>query len=171
MRLIPALALLTLCTLPLSTHAETELLKWDKTTVAVSTSLFAKSVEAEFSFSNTSGKDVRITDIQTSCGCTTAQIKQDAWAPGETGSFRTLFEIGQRTGGQRKQLKVTAETDSRREEYTLHLITTIPEPVQLPRRLLLWRAGQGTETQKLKLTAVEGVDLNLIKDNRTKTRP
>ncbi len=53
-------------------------------------------VERGFRFVNQSDRDVTITSIQSSCGCTTVKLIQRTYAPGEAGQIDVSFEISHR---------------------------------------------------------------------------
>ena len=72
----------------------------------------AGSVTHEFLFTNNSGRPVKITNVQASCGCTTPAWTKDAIAPGKTGFIQASYNPKGRPGYFNKSLTVTTDLDS-----------------------------------------------------------
>ena len=53
-------------------------------------------VAHEFAFTNAGPAPVTIDAVRTNCGCTTTQLAQRTYAPGESGSIRAEFAYGSR---------------------------------------------------------------------------
>jgi len=74
-----------------------------------------KSVETNFSYTNTGDAPLVITNIQSSCGCTVPQNwSRDPLAPGETGQFTVQYN-GSGTNKITKTITVTANTEKGKE--------------------------------------------------------
>lgn len=67
------------------------------------------SVEYEFTFTNNSGRPVRIINVQASCGCTTPGWTKEAVTPGKTGFIKASFDPKGRPGYFNKSLTVTTD--------------------------------------------------------------
>lgn len=63
-------------------------------------------VAHSFPFTINGNARITITDIKTSCGCTTAKLDKTTYAPGESGNITATFIIGDRTGEQTKHIRV-----------------------------------------------------------------
>jgi hypothetical protein len=89
-------------------------------------------VEAEFKFTNTGGGALVITNVQTSCGCTTPdwdrQRKQ--YNAGESGVIKARFDPAHKSGLQTKTVTVTTN-DRANPTIVLNLKTNITPMVQL----------------------------------------
>ncbi len=55
-----------------------------------------------FKFRNTGKRDLKIRKIRATCGCTTVEPENTVISPGESGSFKAVFNTGNRSGNQRK---------------------------------------------------------------------
>lgn len=51
-------------------------------------------IEAEFTFENTTQRDLIIGQIQTSCGCTAVEWPREVIAPGEKNSLKVRYDTG-----------------------------------------------------------------------------
>ncbi len=70
-----------------------------------------KELEVSFRFKNTGDKNLVITDVTASCGCTVAEKPQKAFAPGEEGVIKAKFDSKRQPVGEaRKEVHVTANT-------------------------------------------------------------
>ena len=87
-------------------------------------------VERGFGFRNEGEAAVTVTSVESSCGCTTAELAQTVYAPGEAGRIDVTFELGDRNGRQIKQVVVRTD-DPATPVTTLTLDVTIPRPVEL----------------------------------------
>jgi hypothetical protein len=60
----------------------------------------------EFKFSNTGNALLKIEEIQTTCGCTVAELDKKEYAPGESGALKITFKVGKEAGQTSKRLFV-----------------------------------------------------------------
>lgn len=108
-------------------------------------------VEAEFKFTNTGGGALVITNVQTSCGCTTPdwdrQRKQ--YNSGESGVIKARFDPSHKTGLQTKTVTVTTN-DRANPTVVLNIKTNITPMVQLEPTFQAFEAIQkGTTATKI----------------------
>lgn len=115
-------------------------LVWESKEIAVTAQLGAQNESIVFKFTNASDKDVTITNVHASCGCTTPRLEKYTYAPGESGEVTAIFNIGNRQGMQVKQVTVT--TDDGAPPSILTLKVDIPELVRFSARALIWRKGE-----------------------------
>lgn len=76
---------------------------------------FGKIVEGEkvsynFSFTNTGGTPLIISDASATCGCTVPEVPKEPIAPGETATIKVVFSSAGKVGLQDKVVTVTANT-------------------------------------------------------------
>ena len=64
----------------------------------------------DFTFTNTGESPLIITNAKGSCGCTVPNWPREPIAPGETGTIHVEFNSSGRTGNQRKQVTIDANT-------------------------------------------------------------
>jgi hypothetical protein len=70
-----------------------------------------QQVEVSYRFKNTGDKNLIITDVTASCGCTVPEKPQKPYAPGEEGVIKAKFDSnGRPVGEARKEVYVTANT-------------------------------------------------------------
>lgn len=83
---------------------------------------------ADFAFTvtNRSSHEVTIKEVQTSCGCTTADLPSTPWtlAPGAKGAMTVTVDFG----GKEGRVTKTVEVDSTEGEQTLFVTVKIPPP-------------------------------------------
>ena len=144
----------------LAPAAATAALTWETQRIAQRATPGAQEAEAVFPFTNTGTTHVTITDVQSSCGCTTAAPTQRMIAPGERGEVRAQFAFGGRTGAQEKQLVV--KTDDGAAPATLTFAVAIPEALRASPRLLRWALSGPAQAQTVELVAGDGVPITKV---------
>lgn len=123
-----------------ASQSEKKSLTWESKEIAVTAQPGAQNETIVFKFTNTADKDVTITNVQASCGCTTPSLPKYTYAPGESGEITAVFNIGNRQGMQVKQ--VTVSTDDGAPSQILTLKVDIPQLVKFSARALIWRKGE-----------------------------
>ena len=115
-------------------------LTWETNQVDLKPALTDKTAVAHFKFKNTGDKAVKIVSVKPSCGCTTAKLAHDLIAPNESGEITATFNIGQRTGLQKKM--ITVVTDDQPDQPTmLTLVANIPQLLTVAPVFLYWSAN------------------------------
>jgi len=66
-------------------------LKWEKDTHEFGTIEQGKPVSYEFTFTNTTNKDITLTNVKASCGCTATNYTKTAVKPGERGTVTATY--------------------------------------------------------------------------------
>jgi hypothetical protein len=74
----------------------------------------------EFKFTNTSKKKLRIKRVQTTCGCTVADLDKLEYAPGESGVIKVSYRAGSQPGKVTKYLYVHID-DEKTSKFQLTL--------------------------------------------------
>jgi hypothetical protein len=83
-------------------------------------------------------KDLTITDVVTSCGCTAASGAKGSYKAGQKGEITLLFEPGDRVGHKRNLVQVHYTSESGSGSARLMLEATIHEHLRLRPRLAAW---------------------------------
>jgi hypothetical protein len=98
-------------------------------------------VVADFHFTNVGQTFVKINEVKTSCGCTTATLDKNTYAPGEKGKITAVFDIGSRVGVQEKTIFVET-TDPKEPKIVLQFKATIPQLLEMDMVFLNWLTGE-----------------------------
>jgi hypothetical protein len=159
MRLLARLATMSVL-LVMSSRPVSAGLTWSSTKVETAVKGGQESFETVFHFKNTGDKPVKVTSVQTSCGCTTATLAKTTYAPGEAGELKAEIDLRNRSGLQEKEVTVTTD-DAPNAPVILALRVTIPEVLELSTRLLVWNHGSKPETKEITLTAGSDVAVTL----------
>ena len=100
-------------------------LKWEKETHEFGTIEQGKPVSYEFTFTNTTNKDVTLKDVKASCGCTATNYTKTAIKPGEKGTVTATYNAAA-GGAFHKTVTVTTS-----EENTIPKTITINGTVKV----------------------------------------
>jgi hypothetical protein len=76
-----------------------------------------KEAVMKFHFVNAGQSAIKIVNVRTSCGCTTAALAKDNYAPSEAGDIEARFSFGSHTGRQEKTITVTTSDAPDRPTY------------------------------------------------------
>ena len=140
-------------------HASSAL-AWDHAEVRLTAQEGDEKVVASFPVKNTSTQTVKVTKIETGCGCTSAQLAEPRLLPGASGELRVTFKLEGRVGSQSKV--ITIKTDESASESTqLWLKVDIISPVVVQPRMVFWRVGDPTEPKVVAVTLVPGAEVKL----------
>jgi len=116
-------------------------LTWDKTEQTFNATPEDGAVVAKYKFTNTGSKPIKIQSVLTSCGCTTAALAKNEYAPGESGEIAANFVFGGHTGSQYKRIMVSTSA-APGQPTTLKLNVYIQERVSVAPQVVLWRVGE-----------------------------
>jgi len=121
-----------------------------------------EKVEAVFRFRNAGAFPVKITQVVTSCGCTTARAEKNLFAPGESGEMTAVFKIGSRTGRQNKTIMVHTDPQSN-TPIILGMVTEIVENVELDRRIVLWSRGEQPVAREIHVKVLQADPIRIVR--------
>jgi len=133
-------------------------LNWETQEVSHVATLSESEYEAVFAFTNDSDAVVTITGTRASCGCTVPSIDKKTFEPGESGEIKALFRYGSRVGEQRKRVTVTTDDGA---TYALMLAVSIPEPVKLQPRVLMWNREAETAPKRAQIVLDPAYEVEL----------
>jgi hypothetical protein len=133
-------------------------LKWERTWQEFHRAPDDDHLETKFTFRNTGAAPVTIKSVKTSCGCTTAKLDKDTYAPGEKGEVVARFSFGSRLGAHRKLITVRTEDGAEQE---LNLVVVIHPGLTVSPALVFWRIGQPAEQRLVQLTAEPGMPVRV----------
>src|ERR1700732_4935701 len=136
-------------------------LTWDTTEQTFHSKQQDKAVVAKYKFTNTGPKPIKIQNVQTSCGCTTAQLNKTDYAPGESGEIATKFAFAGRTGRQEKAITVaTAENPAQPTILKLHVY--IEDMVKIEPEIVLWRVGEQPDSKSIRIVIANDSSAKIV---------
>ncbi len=136
-------------------------LKWENPEQTLTANPLDKVIVAKFRFTNVGTASVKITDMQPSCGCTTAFLEKKEYAPGESGEIEARFKPGGRHGRQEKWIVV--KTDWVPPQPTILRFTIdIPEAITIQPELVLWRVGDQPKPKTIRITIPDGIPAKVV---------
>jgi len=138
---------------------------WEQKRIDLKAGLDQKEVVAAFNFENTGEIPVTIRDLSTTCECTVAELTKRTYAPGESGTIKAIFTIGDRMGPQERQITVAMD-DSYAPVATLTMHVEIPELLSYSARMLRWSSKGPADEKSVEVAAL---DQNRIVDLKVKS--
>ena len=118
-------------------------LKWEKKEIELHPSITDETAVANFKYQNTGDKLIRITGVQSSCGCTAATAGKNDVGPGESGEIKATFKMGNRVGLQKKTVTVTTD-DPANASTVLTLTAMVPQLLEINPTFVFWKGGEPT---------------------------
>lgn len=144
-------------------------LVWEKTFQELRAQPGDEKVEAAFRFRNGGASPVKITRLTSSCGCTTARLEKDLYAPGEGGELLATFKIGSRTGLQKKTIEVRTDPPSAAPLH-LGLYTDIVENVGLDRKIVFWSRGEQPVAREVRVKVLQDDPVRIVRTETSDPR-
>ena len=89
---------------------ELPVLEFKETLHDFGTVIEGEKVTYSFKFTNTGSKDLLLSGVSASCGCTATNYTKDPVSPGEEGVVTVTFDSRRRKGFQNKTVTVSANT-------------------------------------------------------------
>ena len=127
---------------------------WEARSLEFHPSLSDTKVVAEFHFTNAGTKPVKIEDVTTSCGCTTASLdKKHLYAPGEKGTITAVFDIGGRNDAQKETVDVKSN-DPAEPDVALQFTVTIPKLLDIDSVFINWPRGEELKPKTVNIKAM-----------------
>jgi hypothetical protein len=136
-------------------------LRWDASLQDQKAKPGDKEAVAKFHFVNAGSSTIKVLNLSTSCGCTTAALAKDQFAPGDSGEIEARFEFGNHVGHQEKTITVTT-SDSPDQPTVLRLIVDISQAVVLQPEFMFWKAGETLGVKKFRVTVGNGFPAKLL---------
>jgi hypothetical protein len=135
--------------------AHAEGLRFDLTEVAVTPRAGAQEVLAHFPFTNAGTAPVTITETIASCGCTSVHHDLDTYAAGAKGELLVTFEVGGRSGLQRKSIQVYTNGGPMQ---LLELVVHLGEAPTVTPGILYWTRGEPATPREALIAIPTGAD-------------
>ncbi len=102
-----------------------------------------------FSFANLGGEDLRIAQVEPSCGCTTILLSAPLLHPGERGRIRVVFDSDAYAGEVVKEIEVRSNDPDRRS-VTLRVKSLIEPEIDFePREVAFYEVVSGTALKQV----------------------
>ena len=104
---------------PVQTPQTPSQLKWESDTHEFGTIEQGKPVSYEFTFTNTTNKDITLTNVKASCGCTATNYTKTAVKPGERGTVTATYNAAAGGAFHKTVTVMTSEENSAPKVITI----------------------------------------------------
>lgn len=125
-------------------------LVWEKTKLEHNAKLGEKEALYTFSFKNTGHREVKITKLLSSCGCTTAELKKKTIPAQSTASITAKMDLKGISGLKSSTIKVYLN-NSNSPSHTLTIKVKVPSPIQVTPSFLNWRKSDARSTKEISI--------------------
>jgi len=116
----------------------------------------ATSNPCEFKFTNTGDNVLKITKIQSTCGCTVAKLDKREYNPGESGSIEVTYRSS-RGGGKVHKTIYVSSNDKKNPRVALHIRGTVVQKVRhQPDQLRLLLTDKEANSVRITLASIDG---------------
>lgn len=125
----------------------------------------AKSVTADFKFTNKTDKPVTIAKYDKTCSCIAVQVADGklSYAPGEGGTIRAAFEMGNFSGVVDKTVVLWIDKDAEaKPSQTLTVRIHIPVLVVMNEKTLKWTIGSQPETRRIDIKMEHAKPIKIV---------
>ena len=135
-------------------------LDWPQKSVEVKTDAEAPVVEVRFPFKNNGTTPVDVTQVESSCGCTTVALEKRHYAPGEGGEIVARYTVADHTGLQKKTVLVA--TGDGADPVELTLAVRIPEVLRITPSFVTWKHDEAPKPKTITLEVMQDTPLKEI---------
>lgn len=130
-------------------------LEFDSTSKEVHTAPDATTASAIYNFTNKGKAPIKIKYVDPDCNCLGVVVKDGkmTYAPGESGSVRATFKVGNSIGIVDQMVAIWLEGDPKdKPSVNLSIRIHIPELVSLDHKTLKWDVGSEPKPQSIQVT-------------------
>ena len=131
-------------------------LTFDNNRIVHEATLDETEYTAKFPFTNTGDTPVKILEVNSSCGCTTAMPSKTVFNPGESGEISATFDYGQREGKQIKSIRIETDEESDPRVF-LTLEVNIPTALNVSPSVVMWNRSATTGFEPKEVTIVSSL--------------
>jgi hypothetical protein len=136
-------------------------LAWETTEQTFNSKPQDKEVVAKYKFTNAGPIPIKIQNVRTSCGCTTAALSKTDYAPGESGEIEAKFTFSGRTGRQEKA--ITVDTTANPQQPTiLKLHVYIQEIIKIEPEFVHWRVGELPDPKSIHIAIADDASAKIV---------
>lgn len=125
-------------------------LQWEREIVHLQAHPLQETIKTGFNYTNTGSAPVKITKIDSSCGCLVAEKSNRTVQPGESGTLGVEFLLRGRSGKQKKHILVKTD-EAAKKPFRLDVEVDIPESYIPSIQRVVWSRSEEYEPQKVKL--------------------
>ena len=136
-------------------------LKWENPEQTLNAKPLDKFILAKFRFTNVGTAPVKIRDVRTSCGCTTASLQKTVYAPGESGEIDANFRFDGRVGHQEKWINVTTDYGLP-QPTTLRFAVNIPDAITIQPEFVLWHVGDQLIPKTVRIAIPDDIPAKVV---------
>lgn len=136
--------------------------KWDSISRAVQASLTDEKATTEFGFTNTGPRTITILEMNPSCGCTTSELAQRTYSPGERGTVKVTTSLGNHVGTLAKSVDIVVGEGTTKTTTRLTATIKIPVPIKMDTESVSWDKGAPAVARTVRLLMLGDAPIHII---------
>jgi hypothetical protein len=136
-------------------------LKWENPEQTVTAKPTDKVLVTKYRFTNVGTTPVKITDLRTSCGCTTAFLEKKEYAPGESGEIEAKFKFKGEVGRHEKWIVVSTDWVPPQPK-TLIFAVNVPEAITILPEIVFWRVGDQLKPKTVRIAVPDEIPAKVV---------
>jgi hypothetical protein len=121
---------------------------FEKTRIEKDLGLKARTMKAEYPFTNKGSHTIKIVKVRTSCGCTAAALAKKIYKSGESGKIVVTHKAPSTPGKLEKYIYVMTN-DKKKPSYRLVVAGVVPEVVKIKPRFIMWKHAEAPKPKKI----------------------
>ena len=126
-------------------------LEWTQKELTLKLAPAQDKVSAKFDFVNSGTYPVEISNVTTTCGCTTAALDKKEYGAGDHGEVSVIYTAGDRVGAEERSIIVTTNDES--DPLTvLKLTVIVPELLRIRPTFLFWKPYEELNPKEAAIT-------------------
>lgn len=131
-------------------------LNFEAETLERTISVVEGKVPVTFRFTNTTARKVKVSRIETTCGCLKASADKKFYDPGESGQVDVVFTTPGEVGKYQKSVVMVTNLKDQ-EEIKLTLVITATPIITIEPKMVKWEVGESATPKKVVLKVMDGV--------------
>ena len=130
-------------------------LTWDRLQQQINLPPLATEAEVEYQYRNDTKQAVTILHVETNCECLGATPSRKKLAPGESGTLRARFTVGDRLGSYERHIMVLTTESATPIRLTARF--EVPEPAEVSPRSIEWERDAEAQEKPVKIVLAPGL--------------
>jgi len=137
-------------------------LQFENPALELSPPAAGSEVEVVYRFTNAGKSAVRVTKIETSCGCLHAAADHKAYAPGQAGVIRATYKFTPSEAAQRKTLTVRTDSRSHPAQVLTVAVKGTGPLLHMEPKMTSWKTGEEPVAKRVRFKVERAAPIRVL---------